>query len=91
MAQVARIDFESIERPFITVNMAGDEKRLPVTFNEQDLALLKGAGEGMDGMMAFFAKYLGEDIRNVGDDQLKPLVSLFLEQRQALGAPSLGE
>lgn len=91
MAQVARIDFESLERPFITVNMAGNEKRLPITFNEQDLSLMKQSADAMDGMISFFAKYLGEEIRDAGDDQLKMLSDLFIEQRAAIGAPTLGE
>ena len=52
MAQVARLDFETIERPTITVNMAGDEKQLPVTFNDADLKLMGKAGDEQDAEAA---------------------------------------
>lgn len=91
MAQVARIDFESIERPFITVNMAGDEKQLPVTFNDADLKLMGKAGDEQDAIKAFFVKYLGEDILEIGDDQLKKLLTVWTEQRTLIDSPSLGE
>jgi hypothetical protein len=91
MAQVARLDFETIERPTITVNMAGDEKQLPVTFNDADLKLLGKAENEQAGLTAFFVKYLGEDILEIGDDQLKKLLTVWTEQRRLLDSPSLGE
>ncbi len=91
MAQVARIDFETIERPTITVNLAGDEKTLPVTFNSADMELLAKAGDPEKGIKAFFAKYLGDVVLELGDDNLKTLLTVWTEQRKAVGAPELGE
>lgn len=92
MAQVARIDFESIERPYIVVNLAGEEKRLPVTFNDSDMALI-GSNEDSagDGFKAFFAKYLGNVVYELGDDQLSTLLKVWNAQREELGGPDMGE
>lgn len=91
MPQVARIDFERIERPSITVNMAGDVRELPVTFNDADLKLVGSADDTTAGITAFFAKYLGEVVHELGDDQLSILLNAWIEQRKAIGAPELGE
>ena len=44
MAEVARLSFDTIERPFIAVDFAGDVKKLPLTFDAADLELM-GSGE----------------------------------------------
>lgn len=92
MAEVARIDFESIERPFITVNLGGEEKQLPITFDDSDLRLVGDyKGEPEKAIKAFFAKYLGDIVYKLGDDQLGHLAQVFTAQREAIGAPELGE
>lgn len=91
MAEVARIDFETVERPFITVNMGGDEKTLPLTFNDADLALIGSTEDGGEGMKSFLAKYLGDVVRELGDDQLGTILRVWGEQRRLLGVPEVGE
>lgn len=91
MAEVARIDFESIERPFITVNLAGDEKQLPLTFDSEDMELLGGVDDGSEAIQQYFEKYLGPIVRKLGDDQIKQIYGVWIEQREAMGAPELGE
>lgn len=91
MSEVARIDFGTIERPFITVNLAGEERRLPITFNDSDMALVGGAEDPGDGIKAFFAKYLGDVVYELGDDTLSRILRVWTEQREALGEPELGE
>jgi len=91
MAQVARIDFDSIERPYILVNIAGEEKQLPVTFNDADMAIVGGADDPSDGFKAFFAKYLGDVIYKLGDDQLSRLLKVWNAEREKLNEPELGE
>lgn len=91
MAEVARIDFESVERPFITVNMGGDERTLPLTLNDADMALVGGADDQVRGIKAFVAKYLGDVTYELGDDQLGAILRVWGEQRKLLGAPEMGE
>lgn len=91
MAEVARIDFASIERPTITVNLAGEEKSLPVTFDSDDFSLVGKYDDAGDGIKAFFAKYLGDVVYKLGDDLLKRIIVVWEEQRKAIGAPELGE
>ena len=91
MAQVARIDFEDIERPTITVNLAGDERELPVTFDSDDFAIIGKYEDEGDGMRAFFAKYLGDVVYKLGDNHLTKLLAAWTEQRKAIGEPDLGE
>lgn len=91
MAEVARIDFETVERPFITVNMGGDERTLPLTFNDADLSLIGATEDGGEGMKSFLAKYLGDVVRELGDDQLGTILRVWGEQRRLLGVPEVGE
>lgn len=93
MAQVARIDFESVERPYIMVCIAGEEHQLPITFNDADLALVGSFGNEADkGFKAFFAKYLGDVVYEMGDNQLSQLLTSWQAEREALtGVPELGE
>jgi len=91
MAQVARIDFESIERPTITVNLAGEERELPVTFDADDMKIVGSVDDSGEGMTKFFAKYLGDVVYQLGDDQLMRILGVWTEQRRLVGAPELGE
>ena len=91
MAEVARIDFESIERPFITVNLGGDERTLPLTFNDADLKIMGEAVDPGEGMKTFLAKYLGDVTYELGDNQLMTIMDVWRKQRDAIGAPDLGE
>lgn len=91
MAEVARLDFETIERPYITVNMAGDERRLYITFDSSDLELMGQYEDGGEAVRAFFAKCLGDVVYDLGDDQLGALFKAWNDQRSAIGAPDLGE
>ena len=91
MAEVARIDFDTIERPYIIVNLAGDEHQLPITFNSEDMALVGAAEDPGEGFKAFFAKYLGDVVYQLGDDQLTKLLNVWNAQRAELREPDLGE
>jgi hypothetical protein len=91
MAEVARIDFESIERPYIIVNLAGEEKHLPITFDSEDMEIVGGAADAGEGFKKFFAKYLGDVVYQLGDNQLSRLLKVWNEQRGLLNEPDLGE
>ena len=91
MPQVARIDFDTVERPFIVVNLSGEEHELPVTLDSSDLELVGQHDEPADGMLALMAKYLGDVVYRLGDYDLKRLLSVWNQQREALGEPDLGE
>lgn len=91
MAQVARIDFDSIERPYIIVGLAGEDKQLPITLNSEDMALVGAAEDPGEGFKAFFAKYLGDVVYQLGDDQLTKVLNVWNTQRTALREPELGE
>lgn len=90
MAEVARLDFASIERPFITVNIDGDEHKIPLTFNAADLKLFGEDAEG--GFDAFMRKYLGDEVMDaIGDDLLRAIMSAWGQYRKELGEPDMGE
>lgn len=90
MAEVARLDFASIERPFITVNIDGDEHKIPLTFNAADLKLFGEGAEG--GFDAFMRKYLGDEVMDaIGDDVLKSIISTWSNLRAEMGEPDMGE
>lgn len=91
MAQVARIDFESVERPYIVVGIEGEDKQLPITFNSEDMAIVGGASDPGEGIKAFFAKYIGDVVYQLGDDQLTKVLNVWNAQRAALSEPELGE
>lgn len=90
MAEVARLSFETIERPFIAVDFAGDVKKLPLTFDAADLDLM---GSGEDGAFTkFLRKYLGDEVMDaIGDDVLKSIISTWSRLRAEMGEPDMGE
>lgn len=90
MAEVARLSFETIERPFITVDFAGDVKKLPLTFDAADLKLFGEGAEG--GFDAFMRKYLGDELMDaIGDDVLKSIITTWGKLRAEMGEPDMGE
>ena len=91
MGEVARLDFESVERPFITVNIGGDERQLPLTFNSSDLDMMGQRDDAGDGMVAFVAKYLGDVVYQLGDDQLMAILRTWNRCREPLMEPDVGE
>ena len=91
MGEVARLDFESVERPYITVNLGGDERRLPLTFDSSDFDLMGKTDDAGEGLKAFLAKYLGDVTYQLGDDQLMAIMRVWQQQRRALAEPELGE
>lgn len=93
MAEVARISFTAaqLERPFIVVTLDGDEKRLPVTFNDADLKRANEYEDEGDQLKAFFASYLGPIVYDLGDDILDSISAEWLAERKKIKAPALGE
>lgn len=91
MGEVARLDFESVERPYITVNIGGEERQLPLTFNSSDLDLMGQHVEAGEGMVAFVAKYLGDVTYQLGDNQLMAVLRTWNKCREPLMEPDVGE
>lgn len=90
MAEVARLSFDTIERPFIAVDFAGDVKKLPLTFDAADLDLM-GSGES-GTFIKFVRKYLGDEVMDaIGDDVLKSIISTWSNLRAEMGEPDMGE
>lgn len=90
MAEVARLSFETIERPFIAVDFAGDVKHLPLTFDAADMELLGGDESG--SFDKFLRKYLGDELMDaIGDDVLKSIITTWGKLRAEMGEPDMGE
>ncbi len=80
------------QRPELTVNIGGErEVGVPLTFTRQEYEEF-GKAESKDGsMFAFFRKYLGDVVDEIGDDDITALFSAWMDARNELGEPALGE
>lgn len=93
MAEVARISFTAaqLERPFIVVNLDGDERRLPLTFNAEDLRIMGEHEEPAGALQAFYARYLGDIAGDLGDNVLMQISRVWQAERDKVSGPALGE
>jgi len=80
------------KRPVLTVGIGDDrEAELPLTLTHDEYTDFGKADSPEEAMLAFFRKYLGEVVDEIGDDDMTALIRAWSDARTTLGEPSMGE
>lgn len=79
------------ERPVLTVNVGDERLYVPLTFTREEYTQLGTAEDKTEAIDAFFEKYLGDIIHELGDDDYMALLGAWSDARKEVGAPGMGE